>query len=108
VVKRGGSIVIPAFAIGRTQTFMYYLRQLEDLAENPEGAVYVDSPMALSATDFVSEVQGRSRRAVHAGRTGWRRSTGRTHLSPGAKRGGIEGHQRCEDAMHHHFGKAAW
>src|SRR5258708_22644567 len=31
VVKRGGSIVIPAFAIGRTQTFMYYLRQLEDL-----------------------------------------------------------------------------
>src|SRR5262249_43474192 len=30
VVKRGGSIVIPAFAIGRTQTFMYYLRRLED------------------------------------------------------------------------------
>src|SRR6267143_391148 len=29
VVKRGGSIVIPSFAIGRTQTFMYYLRQLE-------------------------------------------------------------------------------
>jgi len=28
VSKRGGSIVIPAFAIGRTQTFMYYLRQL--------------------------------------------------------------------------------
>jgi metallo-beta-lactamase family protein len=52
VVKRGGSIVIPAFAIGRTQTFMYYLRQLEDLQKIPKVPVYVDSPMALSATDL--------------------------------------------------------
>jgi metallo-beta-lactamase family protein len=50
VVKRGGSIVIPAFAIGRTQTFMYYLRQLENLQRVPRVPVYVDSPMALSAT----------------------------------------------------------
>jgi metallo-beta-lactamase family protein len=52
VVKRGGSIVIPAFAIGRTQTFMYYLRQLENLQRVPKVPVYVDSPMALSATDL--------------------------------------------------------
>ena len=52
VVKRGGSIVIPAFAIGRTQTFMYYLRQLEDQQRVPRVPVYVDSPMALSATDL--------------------------------------------------------
>src|SRR5712672_1455203 len=52
VVKRGGSIVIPAFAIGRTQTFMYYLRQLEDEKKIPIVPVYVDSPMALSATDL--------------------------------------------------------
>ena len=52
VVKRGGSIVIPAFAIGRTQTFMYYLRQLEDENRIPHVPVYVDSPMALSATDL--------------------------------------------------------
>ena len=52
VVKRGGSIVVPAFAIGRTQTFMYYLRQLEDEQRIPRIPVYVDSPMALSATDF--------------------------------------------------------
>ncbi|MGA3177025.1 MAG: MBL fold metallo-hydrolase [Candidatus Acidiferrum sp.] len=52
VVKRGGSIVIPAFAIGRTQTFMYYLRQLENLQRIPKVPVYVDSPMALSATDL--------------------------------------------------------
>jgi metallo-beta-lactamase family protein len=52
VVKRGGSIVIPAFAIGRTQTFMFYLRQLENLQRIPKVPVYVDSPMALSATDL--------------------------------------------------------
>lgn len=52
VVKRGGSIVIPAFAIGRTQTFMYYLRQLENLQRIPKVPVYIDSPMALSATDL--------------------------------------------------------
>lgn len=52
VVKRGGSIVIPAFAIGRTQTFMYYLKELENLQRIPKVPVYVDSPMALSATDL--------------------------------------------------------
>jgi len=52
VAKRGGSIVIPAFAIGRTQTFMYYLRQLEDQQRIPHLPVYIDSPMALSATDL--------------------------------------------------------
>ena len=52
VVNRGGSIVIPAFAIGRTQLFMYYLRQLEDQQKIPHVPVYVDSPMALSATDL--------------------------------------------------------
>jgi metallo-beta-lactamase family protein len=52
VVQRGGSVVIPSFAIGRTQTFMYYLRQLEDQQRIPRLPVYVDSPMALSATDL--------------------------------------------------------
>ena len=52
VAQRGGSIVIPAFAIGRTQTFMYYLRELEDQQKIPRLPVYVDSPMALSATDL--------------------------------------------------------
>jgi len=52
VAKRGGSIIIPAFAIGRTQTFMYYLRQLEDQQRIPRLPVYVDSPMALSATNL--------------------------------------------------------
>jgi metallo-beta-lactamase family protein len=52
VAKRGGSIVFPAFAIGRTQLLMYYLRQLEDQQRIPHIPVYVDSPMALNATDL--------------------------------------------------------
>ena len=52
VSKRGGSIVIPAFAIGRTQTFMYYLRELENQQRIPHLPVFVDSPMAVSATDL--------------------------------------------------------
>jgi metallo-beta-lactamase family protein len=52
VAHRGGSIIIPAFAVGRTQTFMYYLRQLEMENKIPRLPVYVDSPMALSATDL--------------------------------------------------------
>jgi metallo-beta-lactamase family protein len=44
--------VIPAFAIGRTQTFMYLLRQLENQKKIPIVPVYIDSPMALSATDL--------------------------------------------------------
>jgi metallo-beta-lactamase family protein len=52
VAHRGGSIIIPAFAIGRTQTFMYYLRQLEADNKIPRLPVYVDSPMALSAIDL--------------------------------------------------------
>jgi len=52
VAKRGGAIVIPAFAVGRTQTFMYYLGQLENLQRIPKLPVYVDSPMAQSATEL--------------------------------------------------------
>jgi metallo-beta-lactamase family protein len=52
VAKRGGSIVIPAFAIGRTQTFMYYLHLLEGQQRIPHLPVFVDSPMALSSTDL--------------------------------------------------------
>src|SRR2546422_21679 len=49
-IPRGGSFVIPAFAVGRTQTLMYVLRQLEDTQRIPHLPVYVDSPMAISVT----------------------------------------------------------
>jgi metallo-beta-lactamase family protein len=52
VAKRGGAIVVPAFAVGRTQTLMYYLRQLLEQKRIPALPVYVDSPMAINVTDI--------------------------------------------------------
>ena len=52
VAKRGGQIVIPAFAVDRTQTIMYILRKLEDTNRIPHLPIFVDSPMAISVTDL--------------------------------------------------------
>jgi metallo-beta-lactamase family protein len=52
VAQRGGQLVIPSFAVGRTQTLLYVLRQLEEYQRIPRLPVYVDSPMAISATDM--------------------------------------------------------
>jgi metallo-beta-lactamase family protein len=52
VAKRGGVIVIPAFAVGRTQTIMYIMSKLENANRIPRLPVYVDSPMAISVTDL--------------------------------------------------------
>jgi len=52
VAKRGGAVVVPAFAVGRTQTLMYYLRELEEKQRIPRLPVYVDSPMAINVTDI--------------------------------------------------------
>ena len=43
-------IVIPAFAVDRTQTIMYIIRKLEDANRIPRLPVFVDSPMAISVT----------------------------------------------------------
>jgi metallo-beta-lactamase family protein len=50
--KRGGALVIPAFAVGRTQTIMYYLKQLLVQKCIPDLPVYIDSPMAISVTEL--------------------------------------------------------
>jgi metallo-beta-lactamase family protein len=47
---RGGVIVVPAFAVGRTQTLLYILRQLEDQERIPRLPTFLDSPMAISVT----------------------------------------------------------
>lgn len=49
-VARGGMLVIPAFAVGRTQDVLYVLRELEDQGKIPALDVYLDSPMAIDAT----------------------------------------------------------
>ncbi len=48
--RRGGPLLIPAFAIGRTQTLLYYLAKLEREERIPACPVFVDSPMAIDAT----------------------------------------------------------
>lgn len=50
--KRGGVVVIPAFAVDRTQLLLYYLRELEAQSRIPHLPVYLDSPMAISTTDI--------------------------------------------------------
>jgi metallo-beta-lactamase family protein len=51
VVKRSGALIIPAFAIGRTQDLLYHLRQLQLAGEIAKTIpIYVDSPMASDAT----------------------------------------------------------
>ncbi|HEX8283093.1 MAG TPA: MBL fold metallo-hydrolase [Pyrinomonadaceae bacterium] len=53
-VGRGGPLLIPAFAVGRTQELLYHLRELEDEGRIPVLPVRVDSPMAAAATQIYS------------------------------------------------------
>lgn len=48
---RGGKVLIPAFAVGRTQTVIYFLHQLLNAGRLPDLPIYVDSPMAARATE---------------------------------------------------------
>lgn len=51
--SRGGSVVIPSFAVGRTQELLYYIREIKDrhlVKSCPDFPVYVDSPLAFAAT----------------------------------------------------------
>ena len=55
---RGGNVVIPAFAVGRTQEMLYYYRKIKQdgLVEGHEGfQVYVDSPLAVEATQIFNK-----------------------------------------------------
>lgn len=47
--KRGGVVLIPAFAVGRTETVLYHLAQLLDAGRIPDIPVYLNSPMAIDA-----------------------------------------------------------
>ena len=52
VSKRGGKIFIPAFAVGRVQELIYELHGLERAGLIPDVLIYVDSPLAVNATDI--------------------------------------------------------
>ncbi|MDO5133265.1 MAG: MBL fold metallo-hydrolase [Eubacteriales bacterium] len=56
--RRGGNVVIPSFAVGRTQVILFYLRQIKQnnlLPEFKNFPVYVDSPLAVDATEIFLE-----------------------------------------------------
>jgi metallo-beta-lactamase family protein len=49
--SRKGNVVIPAFAVGRTQDILHHIGELQKQGRLPRMEVYVDSPMALAATE---------------------------------------------------------
>jgi len=55
--EQEGSLVVPAFSIGRTQTLLMYLKNVLMSKEIPEVKIIVDSPMAIAATAFYRKHQ---------------------------------------------------
>ena len=51
-VQRGGKLIIPSFAIGRTQELVYSLNNFFNEGRLPKVQIYVDSPLAVNATDI--------------------------------------------------------
>jgi len=53
--ERGGNVVVPSFAVGRTQELLYYLRKIKESRSvtcDPDFKVYLDSPLAIEATNI--------------------------------------------------------
>ena len=70
VAKRGGKVLIPSFAVGRTQELVYALHELWRDKQIPEIPIYIDSPLAIDATQvFRMHPEVFDRRERLAGRT---------------------------------------
>lgn len=57
-IGRGGTLVIPSFAIDRTQVLLYELNELIEQGKVPSVPIYMDSPMASKATDVYKANEG--------------------------------------------------
>ena len=74
-LDRGGNVVIPSFAVGRTQELLYFIRQIKDAGMvhgHPHFPVYVDSPLANEATRVflqtdTSFLDDEARALIHSG-----------------------------------------
>ena len=65
---RGGSVVIPAFAVGRAQTLLYYLHRLKAQRRIPDLPIFLDSPMAIDAGELYRRHREDHRLSVEEGR----------------------------------------
>jgi metallo-beta-lactamase family protein len=54
-LARGGVVIMPAFAVGRAQTLLYFISRLKERGAIPEVPVYLNSPMAINATRLYHE-----------------------------------------------------
>jgi metallo-beta-lactamase family protein len=78
-IERGGKLIIPAFAVGRTQELVYCLHMMMDAGDIPRIPVYVDSPLAVNVSDvfkkhradFDEEAQEFMRTDPHGGALGF-------------------------------------
>jgi metallo-beta-lactamase family protein len=50
-IQRGGSVIVPAFAVERTQKFLFMLKQMMVAGQIPNVPIYCDSPMAIKAVE---------------------------------------------------------
>ncbi len=53
--KRGGVLVIPAFAVGRTQLLLYWIREMQEQGSIPDVQIFIDSPMAIETVDVFKD-----------------------------------------------------
>lgn len=53
--ESGGNVIIPAFAVGRTQDLIYWLGKIQRQGGLPQQQIYLDSPMAISASNIYAE-----------------------------------------------------
>ena len=60
-VKRGGAVIVPAFAVGRAQTLMYLIHLLKAAQAIPDIPVFLNSPMAVDATRLYHKHRGEHR-----------------------------------------------
>lgn len=51
-IRKGGKLIIPSFAVGRTQELIFFLHLLKDAGAIPDIDIFVDSPMAVNATSI--------------------------------------------------------
>jgi metallo-beta-lactamase family protein len=60
-VKRGGTVVVPAFAVGRTQALLHLISELKKANAIPNVPVYLNSPLGIDATEIYKDHAGEHR-----------------------------------------------